>query len=120
MNTITMRVRVFSLNPIPENYAMSFTSITSDIGMLQELNYRKDTNPWPYVLVLCFIILMGLAIIVSSMDWQPSMILILSAAIIIGGICWLMHIYKLPNLGTHHIGSESIVVVVHDDADEAY
>lgn len=115
-----MRARAFSLNPIPENYAMSFASITSDIGMLQELNYRKDTNPWPYVLVLCFIILMGLAIIGSSMDWQPSMILMLLAAIIIGGICWLMHIHKLSNLETHHIDNESITVVVHDDADEAY
>lgn len=115
-----MRARAFSLNPIPENYAMSFASITSDIGMLQELNYRKDTNPWPYVLVLCFIILMGLAIIGSSMVANPWMILMLPAAIIIGGICWLMHIHKLSNLETHHIDNESITVVVHDDADEAY
>lgn len=113
-------MHAFSLNPIPENYAMSFASITSDIEMLQELNYRKDTNPWPYVLVLCFIILMGLAVIGSLAVASPWMILILPAAIIIGGICWLMHIHKLSNLETHHIDNESITVVVDDDADEAY
>lgn len=106
-----MRVRTFSLNPIPENHAMSFASITSDIEMLQELNYRRDTNPLPYMIAF-ITILMGLTIIGASMVANEWLILLLPAGIIAGCIVAFIWIFNAIDNGVRSDSTGSITIII--------
>ena len=109
-----MRVRAFSLTPVPENYALSFASVTSDIGMLQELNYRKDTKIVPYMIVL-ITIMMGFAIIAASFTHSDWMILFLPAAIIFGCIVAFVWMMRTIDTGLAATRDDSITIIIDDE-----
>lgn len=108
-----MRVRTFNLNPIPENHAMSFASITSDIGMLQELNYRKETKILPYIIVF-ITVMMGFAIIVASFAHNDLMILLLPGMVIFG--CLIAFVWMMRTIDTEIAATDndSITIIIDD------
>lgn len=115
----------FSLNSIPENYALSFASITTDFDILQETK-RETNNIVSYMFVVAFILMIS-CIIGLSMTISSFALLIFPMTFIICVIGTLIYAYcsmgnEINNLDDYRDypdhNRNSITVIVIDDENE--